>query len=249
MPMDNKNKDIELRSEKVRNIVGKIPPLLLTIGIFVISVIIMLVLALAYFIPYPEYKGITVSLYCDTPVFILKSPNSGLYHTALLNQYMKKGHQTGALVLESDSNVVIPTYADISGYVYYQCDTRTRVKKGDILYTIIPDTISEIYGICSISCDEIGKIQKGQKVSVLLENKLKGFEEITFLVSGQVSKIYPIAGSDSITHENFYSVEISDFPDSLRMCEDKYFLFPNLKFKGKILLSDKPLLKKICGIK
>jgi hypothetical protein len=54
MSEGKKYKDIELRSEKVRNIVGKVPHTLLRIGITIISIIIVVVLALAYIIPYPE---------------------------------------------------------------------------------------------------------------------------------------------------------------------------------------------------
>ena len=53
-------KHIELRSEKVRSIIGKIPPLLLRIGIAVITGVIIIILALMYYIPYPQIKTFTV---------------------------------------------------------------------------------------------------------------------------------------------------------------------------------------------
>ena len=168
---EKKNEAIELRSEKVRNIVGKVPPLLLRMGISVISVIIVLMLTLAYLIPYPEYKDISV--------------------------------------------------------------------------TIIPDTLSEIYGVCLIPRDEIGRVSEGQKVSVTIEDD---FDRKNFLINGYICKIYPFVDSDDATGKIVYNVEISGFPDSLRRCTDKWFLFPNEKHNGKILLSDKPVLKKILGI-
>lgn len=57
--MKNK-KHIELRSEKVRSIIGKIPPLLLRIGITVLTGVIIIILALMYYIPYPQIKTFTV---------------------------------------------------------------------------------------------------------------------------------------------------------------------------------------------
>jgi len=179
MPEENKYKDIELRSEKVRKIVGKVPPLLLRIGIFVVAVILLLILALAYFIPYPEYKNITVRLYSDT---------------------------------------------------------------------IIPDTISGVYGVCSIPCEETGRIRKGQKVIVTLEGKDEEYNPKTFLINGYINKIYPFIDSDSITHKESYRIEISGFPDSLRIDKNKWFLFPDRRYNGKILLSDKSVLKKILRI-
>jgi hypothetical protein len=59
--MDDK-KDIELRSEKVRNIVGQIPPILLRRGITIISFILLSLFVSAYFIPYPETIHLDIQL-------------------------------------------------------------------------------------------------------------------------------------------------------------------------------------------
>ncbi len=45
---------IELRSEKVRTIIGEIPSRVVRYGIIVITIVISGLLAAAYFIPYPE---------------------------------------------------------------------------------------------------------------------------------------------------------------------------------------------------
>lgn len=52
MTIDKDN--IELRSEKVRNIIGKIPPRIVRIGITVLFVIVSIVLFGSYFFRYPE---------------------------------------------------------------------------------------------------------------------------------------------------------------------------------------------------
>ncbi|MGL5705558.1 MAG: hypothetical protein ACRDD6_09835 [Tannerellaceae bacterium] len=46
--------NFELRSEKARSIIGKIPPILIRIGIMVITGVILVVLTLMYYIPYPQ---------------------------------------------------------------------------------------------------------------------------------------------------------------------------------------------------
>ena len=48
---DNK---IELRSEKVRHIIGEIPSGIVRYGITIITIVILVLLVGAYFIPYPE---------------------------------------------------------------------------------------------------------------------------------------------------------------------------------------------------
>ena len=45
---------IELRSEKVRHIIGEIPSGIVRYGITIITIVILVLLVGAYFIPYPE---------------------------------------------------------------------------------------------------------------------------------------------------------------------------------------------------
>ena len=46
--------EIELRSEKVRHIIGEIPSRIVRYGITIITIVILGLLVGAYFIPYPE---------------------------------------------------------------------------------------------------------------------------------------------------------------------------------------------------
>lgn len=46
--------DIELRSEKTRKLIGQIPPYLVRCGTLIITVIVLALLAAAYFVPYPQ---------------------------------------------------------------------------------------------------------------------------------------------------------------------------------------------------
>ena len=45
--------NIELRSEKVRNVIGKVPPRLVSLGTVVITIIILVIAVAFYKIPYP----------------------------------------------------------------------------------------------------------------------------------------------------------------------------------------------------
>lgn len=71
----NEHKDIELRSEKVRSIVGKMPPIFLRVGISIIAGIILVILGLLYVIPYPRTKTFPVqTAYCDVDsIFYVKT--------------------------------------------------------------------------------------------------------------------------------------------------------------------------------
>ena len=54
--MEKNEKDldnIELRSEKVRNVIGKVPPRLVSLGTVIITVIVLVLAVAFYKIPYP----------------------------------------------------------------------------------------------------------------------------------------------------------------------------------------------------
>lgn len=52
--MENKELDnIELRSEKVRNVIGKVPPRLVSLGTVIITIIVLALAVAFYKIPYP----------------------------------------------------------------------------------------------------------------------------------------------------------------------------------------------------
>ncbi len=57
MNENNKNKEIELRSEKVRNLLGEIPPALVRWGTVVIVAIFLVLLIIVCFMPYPYSNG------------------------------------------------------------------------------------------------------------------------------------------------------------------------------------------------
>lgn len=49
--------DIELRSEKVRNLLGEIPPVLMRWGNVIILAIFLALLLVVCFVPYPHSQG------------------------------------------------------------------------------------------------------------------------------------------------------------------------------------------------
>ena len=52
---ENELDNIELRSEKVRNIIGKVPPRLVSIGTVIITIIVLILAIVFYKIIYPIY--------------------------------------------------------------------------------------------------------------------------------------------------------------------------------------------------
>lgn len=61
--MDNNlDRNIELRSEKVRNVIGQIPPVLLRYGTMIICIALVVMILLAAVIPYEEVLPIEVKI-------------------------------------------------------------------------------------------------------------------------------------------------------------------------------------------
>lgn len=60
------NKQIELRSEKVRNIIGQIPPVLLRNGISIIGLSLLMLIIIAAFVPYQPTIDIKLRIEQDS---------------------------------------------------------------------------------------------------------------------------------------------------------------------------------------
>lgn len=58
-------KDIELRSEKVRNIVGKIPPAIDRYGISIIGFLLFVMIGVSMIVPYKETINLTIGFFPD----------------------------------------------------------------------------------------------------------------------------------------------------------------------------------------
>lgn len=64
--MDEQKSNYELRSEKVRSIVGQIPPALVRYGTIILFVVLVILFGIAYFVPYKQVYSGTITFY-DMP--------------------------------------------------------------------------------------------------------------------------------------------------------------------------------------
>lgn len=81
-----------------------------------------------------------------------------------------------------------------------------NVTGGDIVFTVVPDTLSELIGKVKLPVDRSGKVKIGQKVNILFNNYADSEYGI---VIGKVKRISLIP-----TQEGYFVVEVS-FPDGL----------------------------------
>lgn len=61
--MENKERTYELRSEKVRSIVGQIPPALISYGTIILFAVLLALFSIAYFMPYKQVYSGTITFY------------------------------------------------------------------------------------------------------------------------------------------------------------------------------------------
>lgn len=101
-----KNKQIELRSEKVRNIIGQVPPILLRYGITIIALSLLMLIGIAAFIPYNS----TI----DTKVTISQDEKGALHYSANIPQdAMKKQPQFAGITTNFASDLPLPSHFQI----------------------------------------------------------------------------------------------------------------------------------------
>lgn len=72
--MDKQERSYELRSEKVRSIVGQIPPALVRYGTIILFAVLLVLFGIAYFMPYKQVYSGTITFYDvsepTTPAYI-----------------------------------------------------------------------------------------------------------------------------------------------------------------------------------
>lgn len=106
--METNNRQIELRSEKVRNIIGQVPPVLLRYGIMIIGCAILVLIGVSAFIPYQP--GI------DVEITVTQSDNGTLqYSTRIPRSAMKSRAKFTEATLNSSSEMPLPSHFRIEG--------------------------------------------------------------------------------------------------------------------------------------
>jgi hypothetical protein len=187
-----KSSDIELRSEKVRNIIGQIPPFLVRSGMGVIAVVVVLALAVCYFIPYYETAEGSVEILSIPGSVICVSPSHGTVHFEIEgNESAVNRGDTIGYIRTADS--IIRLTADISGKLSLNVKQDETIVAGETIYAITPNPISGVYGRVLLPYEYKAKIIEGQQVRI----ELAGFPSNEYgTLQGVVGEIYPLVVAD-----------------------------------------------------
>lgn len=100
--METNNRQIELRSEKVRNIIGQVPPVLLRYGIMIIGAALLILVVVSALIPHQPS--------IDIEITVTQSGSGTLqYSTRVPKSAMKNRAKFDEVILNSSSDMVLPS--------------------------------------------------------------------------------------------------------------------------------------------
>ena len=154
MEDQNRNKEIELRSEEVQEVMSHIPPAVLRYGIGVLSAVVILLLAGSAFFRYPDRVEAELTLTTQSPPAYIIAGNSGRIERLYVanRQDVRKDDLLG----------VIGNTADTEDMLYLR--ERLRVWKnsgsriesvGDLLFNRLPElgSVQASYAACRLAWD------------------------------------------------------------------------------------------------
>lgn len=154
-------KNIELRSEKVRNIIGQVPSVLLRYGMALIGVVLLLLVGIAAFIPYQENLPISAVVHTSPQSILLKASQSGHMLWDLKSRIVKKGETLG---YEQSRDSLFAIISSLSGKLLYIVQNGDTITKGMPLAIIIPQDDLAYYALAKVPKSLLSKVKQGQKV-------------------------------------------------------------------------------------
>ncbi len=161
-------KNIELRSEKVRSIIGQVPSVLLRYGIALIGIVLILLVGMAAFIPYKETISIAAKVETSPKSVLLKANRAGQILWDSKSVVVREGEVLG-YELAQDSLYVIQ--ASLSGKLSRIVQNGDAITKGEALAVIMPEGNLTYYAIAKVPQSLIVKVNQDAK---LLFNSSKG---------------------------------------------------------------------------
>ncbi len=175
----NEGGAVELRSEKVRNIVGQIPPLLIRQGITIIGITLLILSSMSILIPYRKTIPVKIT-WCTIPsINMLYTQHIGIFILDSLLKYkkgdslhrnkkmIKKGQKIGYILHENRiSTITSPT----NGILVLRTFDKTLLDKHSLIGIVIPSHQKKIYASCEIEQSLEKEIYKGQNIIIHLAN-------------------------------------------------------------------------------
>ncbi|PLB86550.1 hypothetical protein C0T31_04695 [Dysgonamonadaceae bacterium] len=159
-------KNIELRSEKVRNIIGQIPSVWIRYGTLMIGVALLVLLFISAFIPYRETIPVRIRV-----------------KTIPQAEYVRADKNTFVVINGWRDSIETNSEEAFRGEIILNAKDGDYVERGDTLFAVLPEQ-AQVYGTAEIAAVSLAKIEEGDKV--LIDDAVAGS------IQGRVSEIRPL---------------------------------------------------------
>lgn len=176
METKQKSPNIELRSEEVQELMGKIPPVILRVGISVILFFVILIFIASNFIKYPDIIAIPIVAKNVNCMVELKAVKPGqLVESHMEHSNVCMGDTLAKIAINTGD--VIDTLcikSPFTGYVY-PCGTfqeKDYVDENDVLCVVVDSVKNKITAKASISADLKKTIVPGMVIESKIANNI-----------------------------------------------------------------------------
>jgi hypothetical protein len=217
----SENKNIELRSDKARSLIGQVPSVLLRYGIVLIGFIMLLLIGIASIIPYQESISISAEVKTSPNSFLIKASQSGYILLVTEDKNIEEGD---TFAYQQNSQGVTEIIVPVSGDLNCIVTNRDSIIKGEVV-AIITSKKVRYYAIARISSLVISKVKKGEKVL---------FDTSEGMIMAKVTKLKTIMGTKD---ESQVYIEFDK--------EHNKNLVPKMNLEGKIVISNQSLLRRL----
>lgn len=222
--MDDREYRVELRSEKMRKVIGRIPNILIRIGIGIIGLTILLVFLLSYFLPYPNYIESCMEIYTSPNYFIKEEAVPGILQYSCADT-VKEGDKIYNIIVDEDT---IISRSPISGSIVYFYANNASISEKKAICKIVPLEIQEVFGIVYLSNYERSHIEIGEKVDVTINSKK---------IDGFIVEVFPLLKQD----DNLCVKVVIDLTGE----KSDFIKQMPITAKVKIMISNKPFFKRV----
>lgn len=176
METKQKSPNIELRSEEVQELMGKIPPVILRVGISVILFFVILIFIASNFIKYPDIIAIPIVAKNVNCMVELKAVKSGqLVESHMEHSRVCMGDTLAKIAINTGDVIdTLCVKSPFTGYVY-PCGTfqeKDYVDENDVLCVVVDSVKDRITAKASISADLKKKIVPGMVIESKVANNI-----------------------------------------------------------------------------
>ena len=230
MKKKQKNPNIELRSEEVQELMGKVPPVILKVGISIILLFVVLILGACFCIKCKEVVSIPIEVR-NLGISIRISPieMGQILKANTERSFFVRVGDTLVTMVSAHENKLDTTYitAPMEGVAFADvCFQRGDEINPNMVLYVIADSVYQDALAKSLVNDTLGKkLQNGMKVKALVNG---------VLLTGKITQLYSL-------RNGFFSVMMK-----LKQPENKcgVFYFRNIQTSAEIELAEHSLFEK-----